>query len=279
MSKKITIFSVAWFGLFFVENVVATGLPIQSRGAQPVHIEADEVTYDQDNSLAIGSGNAFVQKGDQMVYGDILTAYFRPKKTSHGGDEGEKEIWKVVAKGHVRIVTPTGKGFGEDGEYNLDKGSIVLKGHGLKAVSGQGTVLAKDSLEYMLSTNQIIARGDAIVKKEDQVLRAPLVTAYFHENEQNELVFSHAVAKGGAILNNSGQIAQGNEAYYDTTTEETILSGSVRVTEGSRQLRGEHGSFDSKTGVSRVVNTKAQNVGTRSNDSRVQVLLYSKRAS
>ena len=133
---------------------LGTGAVGSDAGNGPVEIDAsDGVEWNQDQKVYIARGNARAARGDTTINADSLVAHYR------GDVTGKTDIYMVEAVGHVVITSKDSKIVGDKAVYNLDNGSAVLTGHGLRASSKDQTVTARDSMEYWEKQNAVIARG------------------------------------------------------------------------------------------------------------------------
>src|SRR5262249_38416867 len=115
----------------------AQGLSLGS-DKQPVEILADQgIEWYRETQRYIARGNASARQADTTVYGDVLTAYYRPNQ------DGGTTIFRYEADGHVKIVTPTQTAVGDKGVYDVDTGVLVLTGQGLKLTTPDQVVTAR----------------------------------------------------------------------------------------------------------------------------------------
>jgi len=259
---------------------------------QPVEILADQgIEWYRESQRYVARGNASARQADTTVYGDVLTAYYRPNQ------EGGTAIFRYEAEGHVRIVTPTQTAVGDKGVYDVDTGVLVLTGQSLKLTTPSDTVTARDSLEYWEAKQVAVARGNAVVISEDRRMTGDILTAYFVDNHTNP---PPAAARNSAARNpatatrpQAGQsrpttaatrppdsgnrmqriegfgnvhvstatdIVRADRGVYNADTGIAMMSDHVRITRGQTQLDGDFAEVNLNTGLSRLLTGGGQRV-------------------
>jgi lipopolysaccharide export system protein LptA len=125
---------------------------------QPIDIEADSLEVQQDNNLAIFTGNVDVKQGDIRLQAKEL-------RVSYGQADGDNEaaanvsgsIRRIDAKGNVFMSTPTETAKGDNGTYDVVKKVITMKGN---VVLTRGkNVLRGDQLVYNMVTGRSELKG------------------------------------------------------------------------------------------------------------------------
>lgn len=304
--------------------------PVLGHSDQPVEILADQnIEWQREQQCYIARGNASAKQGDTTVYADVLTAYYRPQPKPAGqapaagaapkptpaavttgpdpkadgapgksgssteGDMGSTQIYRYVAEGHVRIVTPTDTAIGDKGIYDVDTGVLILTGHDLKLTTPNEVITARDSLEYWADKQMAVARGDAVVVTQDRRMTGDILTSYFVDNKTNpppptarnvKAGAQPANAKGGKTTKTAeakdgkpGENEQGNNrlqriegfghvhvstpteivtadrGVYNADTGIAMMSDNVRITRGDNQLNGDFAEVNLNTGISRML--------------------------
>jgi lipopolysaccharide export system protein LptA len=272
----------------------AQGLSL-SGGKQPVEILADQgIEWYREEQRYIARGNASARQGDTTVYGDVLTAYYRPNA------DGGTSIFRYESDGNVRIVSPTQTAVGDKGVYDVDTGVLVLTGHGLKLTTPTEVVTARDSLEYWEGRQVAVARGDAVVVTTDRRMAGDILTAYFVDNRTNPppptanrnpnpgsrtpakgqpATSGHAAATpastqgeqqgnrlqriegfGNVLVSTATDIVRADRGVYNSDTGIALMSERVRITRGQNQLDGDFAEVNLNTGLSRLL-TRADSDG------------------
>ena len=221
------------------------GLPFRD-GSGPIEIAVDgSVEWQQENRVFVARGNARARQGDVTLRAEVITAHYR------SGKNGETEIWRIDAEGDVRIASPDQIATGRKGTYDVDEKLLVLTGKP-KFRSGKDRISAAKSLEYSQSRNRAVARGDAVAVRDDRKVEAETLTATFQPNGRDGDALKRLVAVGRVVFTSPTEIFQAERADYDVDSERLNLQGSVRITQGRNELRGQSAELDLKTGTSRV---------------------------
>lgn len=241
-------------------TAMAQGL-VSKSGDAPVTITADNgIEWDRDGRKYVARGNAVATRNQATVRANVLTAYYRDKP---GG--GGQDIYRVDAAGNVRINLNDQTAFGDIGTYTVDQAVFVLKGRNLRFLSKQGTLTARDSLEYWETKRLAVARGDALLVKEDQRLQADILSAHLEPKDPS------AQKPGGNAAGEAGQsdvkqvdafgnvhvslrnaIVSGDRGVYIPRTAIATICGNVRITSGKNQLNGECAEVNLNTSIYRL---------------------------
>ena len=230
----------------FAQAATGLGLPTQDN-SKPIEINADEgIEWNQKAQLYVAHGNARAAQGDVAVHADKLTAYYRKAKT------GRTDIWRIDAKGNVRITSPTQTAYGDKGTYLVDDGVLVLKGKKIRIITPTDKISARDSIEYWEKRNMAVARGDAVVVRNDKRLRADLLTAHFLKDKDGKTRIRKIDAFDNVLISSATEIVRAKEGVYDVKSGIAKLSGGVKITRGSNQLNGEYAEVNLNTGISRL---------------------------
>jgi lipopolysaccharide export system protein LptA len=255
----------------------ALGLRQQQDG-RPTEIEAEQgIEWRQNEQVYIARGNARVTRGNNSVYADTLTAYYRPVRRAAGataagsggsgrggaapagagGSEspagGSTEIYRVVADGHVRVTTPTQTVYGDHGVYDLDAAVVVMTGKDLKLVTPRDIITARDSLEWHDQKQLAIARGDAVAIQEAKRLKADVLMAQVTKPDDGPSRISRVDAQGHVFISTPNDIARADTGVYNVDTGIATLANNVTITRGENQLRGQYGVVDLNRNVSRLL--------------------------
>lgn len=103
--------------------LLAQSLNFGSGSDEPIEINAEQgIEWQQENLVFLARGKAVAKRGEVRVHADILRAYYREK------EGGGTDIWRLDAKGNVRITSPGEIATGEEAVYDVDNSTLVLKG-------------------------------------------------------------------------------------------------------------------------------------------------------
>jgi lipopolysaccharide export system protein LptA len=260
-------------------------------GDKPIEIVArDGIEWHRETQRYIARGDARATQADTTVEGDVLTAFYRQPA---GG--GNTEIFRYEVTGNVRITTPTQRGFGEKGVFDVDSGVLVLTGRNLKITTPTEEITARDSLEYFQTRQVAVARGNAqVITTESRRINGDLLTAYFVENQapaqqsarpssarpvatrtpppapkpgEGNKRLQRVEGFGNVIITTPVEVARGDRGVYNADTGIAMLAGTVKITRADNQLNGDFAEVNTVTGISRLLNRPGQ-----SGDDRVRGL-------
>jgi lipopolysaccharide export system protein LptA len=224
----------------------AIGLPGQKRDL-PIEINADQgVEWQQEKQVYIAHGHASARQGDVTIYADTLTARY------HKGATGSTQFWRIDADGHVRIVAPQQTAYGTKAVYDVINGILVLTGSP-RLVTQTDQITARDSLEFWEQKSMAVARGDAIIVRDDKRLRADVLTGLFAKGKDGKSHLDRVEAFNNVVLSSPTEIVRGQRGVYDVNTGIAVLRGSVKITRGTDQLNGAIAEVNMNTGVSRML--------------------------
>ena len=226
----------------------AQSLSTLGGGDGPVTVEADNgIEWLRDARQYVARGNARATQGDVTVYADTLTASYRE------APNGTTEIFRLEASGNVRIASPTETAYGDRAVYNIDRQRLRLTGSDLRLVSAQDTVTARERIDYLQADRVAIAVGDAVATRAGRTIRADTLTARFAAGKDGAQQLVRVEADGNVVITTPNEIARGRQAVYTVPTETAVLSGDVKITQGSNQLNGQRAEVNLRTGVSRLL--------------------------
>lgn len=248
----------------------AQGLSLgDSKSGLPIEIDAENgIEWQQENLVFIARGNARAVRGEVTVRADTLRAYYREKK------DGSTDIWRLDAEGNVKISTPGEYATGELGIYNVDAGTLVLKGGDrVRLVAQEDEISADGQLEYWEKKKIAVARGNALAIRGDRRLAADTLVAYFRPGKDgNNEVYRIEAFDRVRIITATDTIS-GDRGDYDVESGIATLTGSVKITRGKSRLKGCRAKVNMKTGISRVFGCGKGASGT----GRVQGLIQTDR--
>lgn len=226
----------------------AQGL-IGSQGSKgPLEVTADRgIEWQRAEKLYIARGNARAARDDFELYADVLTAHYREHAT------GKTEVFKIVAIGQVKIVSPGETVYADKGVYEVDSGLVLLHGDDLRLETDKDLVRARDSLQFWEFQQVAVARGDAMARRDDQEIRADVLTAYFRPGADGRLEMSTVKADGDVRVTTATEFASGDGGVYYVAEQLATLNGGVRISRGESIMSGEYAEVDLASGVSRLL--------------------------
>jgi lipopolysaccharide export system protein LptA len=269
----------------------AAEIPAAKGEAPPTRDQGTfEVTADRDlewlqtDKAYVARGNAVAKKGTVTLMADLIVAYYRPlvapgqpPKTGTppakgapikpgtapqaGFDSGNTEIYRVVAEGHVHVISEDKDGWGDRAEYDKDRSVTILTGQHLKGSTLEDIVCARDSLEYWEDEGMAVARGDALIKKVNgSSLAGDVIGGHFIKDVHGQSVLKTIESQGHVVVTTLTDIVHGDEGVYDIDAKRTVLFGNVRASRGDNTLEGGSAEVNMTTGISQVFPGEGQRV-------------------
>ncbi len=289
----------------------------------PISVTArDGIDWNQGEQIVTARGDARAIRGDVTVTADELVAHYRKKAAAPGAkpatpaaptpaaaadpaaapdpavpaprpttpglgdDAGANEIYRLEARGHVHIFTATDQAWGDHATYDIDQAVLVLTGSGLKLVTPQDVLTARDAMEYWSGRHMAVGRGDAVVTTNDsRRVQADVLVGYTTDPNAPAPAAGAAVPKakpadpakpGADPLASSGklqrvdgfghvrvqtptEVVTGDKGVYVPDTGIARIVGSVHITRGENVLNGAAAIVNMHTGLA----TLSQNPGAR----------------
>jgi lipopolysaccharide export system protein LptA len=112
----------------------------------PIEITADTLEVEQENQIAIFTGNVDAVQGKLNLRADLLKVHYR------ANDEGANSISKIEAENNVLLSSPTETAQGDRGVYDVDSEKVHLFG---SVVLTRGeNVIKGDRMELNLATGK-----------------------------------------------------------------------------------------------------------------------------
>ena len=216
-------------------------------GGGPVEIEASEsLEWRQDDQVYVARGDARLRRDDVELRAAVLSAFYTEAA------DGAVEIQRATATGGVVVTAEEGEVRGTSAVYDVVADVVVLRGDPIVLTSTDGTLTAQETLEYYPGQGLAVARGDAVVEREDQRVEADVLTGEFADvNGRQELV--RVAATGNVLITTDQDIVRADEAAFDVQANIATLTGDVRLTRGPNQLNGDFAEVNLNTGLSRLL--------------------------
>lgn len=205
--------------------------------AAPLTIDSLKgVHCDREKNFCSAEGKVVVRKGPYEIFTHKAKAFIR-KNTL-----GKTEIFRIEAKGDVRFFGPGGEsGTSDEATYDIEDGLVKLT-----PSTGNKVILWKD--QY--------------------ILEADCINIHF---EKDKASLQKIDAIGKVLLSSPEEIIEGSKAVFTPDNHMIVVTGDVRVTNASGQLRGSCAKVNVDTKRSEVL--KRPQV---SKDRRARVLIYPK---
>lgn len=224
-------------------------------GSQPIEISADNgIEWNRSDQTYTARGNAVAVQGTSELHADTLIATY---------GSGSNQIEHVAAEGAVKIMSPSQTAYGDRAEFDQAQQLLVMTGSGLKIVSADQTVTARDSLEYWQGQDALVAKGDVVILKSDGTrIDGDQVTSYFRKNAEGKREAFQVKAEGNVKIDTGKEIATCQRAVYDPSTRIAVLTGNVVLTQNKNVFRGARAEIDMAKGISRLLPGEGQRVRT-----------------
>jgi lipopolysaccharide export system protein LptA len=253
----------------------------------PIEVTAsDGIEWRQAEQVVIARGDARAVRGGVTVEADRLIARYRPRGGAPPAEPGAaaaqqgNEIWRLEAEGNVRITTATDRATGERAVYDMDQAVMVLSGRGLRLVTPQQTITARDSLEYWSQRRMAVARGGARVESSDgRCVTADTLVGYFVEDRPpgGARPAAASPAAGGAAavpgegstlekveafgnveIRTETEVVRGDRGVYSPVDGRARLVGRVRITRGENHVEGQEALVDLRAGTARLIGERVR---------------------
>ena len=238
--------------------------PASAQEGKPLDEDVIDLTADgsiewlRDENKFIAEGNAKVIRNDVTFRSDRLIAHFRDKAG------GGSEVWRVEFHGNIQVDFSGGTLTADDAAYEMESEVFIATGRDLRMVNKKTTLTATDTIEFWDAKNMTVARGNAVIVKEDRTLRGDIVVAYSTETEapaagaakpadgtaegeDKESDIDRIEVFGNVRITTDKQVIRADKLVYDPNADLARLAGSVKITSGDSQLNGEFAVFDFKT--------------------------------
>lgn len=127
--------------------MVMTGNNLMYQTEKETVTARDSLEYYEGTQEAVARGHAVAVGNDRHVEGDVLTAQFRT------APNGENQLWKMTALGHVTITTKNDVTHGEHAIYDVARNMAIVTGN-VRITRADGTELTGDVGEVDFASNQ-----------------------------------------------------------------------------------------------------------------------------
>ncbi len=279
----------------------AAAQPIDLSTGGPVEVTArGQFEWRQDDQEVIATVDCRAVRGDVTVLSDRMVAHYRKKGTGPAGatgtpapaqktgdavsdaENGDNEVYRLDAEGHVRILTPTDEAVGDKAVYDIDQAVLVMTGKHMRLTTPQDVLTARDSMEYWSQLHMAVGRGNAVVVTNDgRRLAADVLVAYTTPPDQQQkpagatqVATQPTPAQGkppaDPLLAASGKLqkveafgnvevrtqvdtVRGDRGVYVPETGIARVVGHVRITHGENQMNGPAADVNMKTGIAHLI--------------------------
>ncbi|MDX1411821.1 MAG: LptA/OstA family protein [Nitrospirales bacterium] len=144
-----------------------------AEGNPPTVITSDVMTASSEKNQAIFKGSVKLVQGELIVYSDVMIVYFQEKaspSSSTGSDEKSgKEIQRIEARGHVKILKGESRATSEHAVYYKQDEKVILRGSPI--AWQEGTKITGPKMTMYLKENRSIVEGGTRVVIEESETR------------------------------------------------------------------------------------------------------------
>ncbi len=232
--------------------------PLVLNQNSPIHIDAlHGITCEEDQKKCTANNGVRIDQDGLLLNTNKLTTYFSEKTQ-------EAQLSKVIAEGHVVIKTKENYHLECDRlTMNLGEQSLEAEGSNIKVLHEDMLLNCNHSIQYMIDQHRLKAIGDVTIKDRNYLLKSNEVIAYFNKNSEGKTQISKIVIPKDCVLSTPREYIEANQGDYDIKHNIVTLTGNVRITRESGQLRGDVVEVDLASGNSFV----------KSKGSRVELLI------
>ena len=125
-------------------------------GPSPLTIRADRLDYLDAGRKARYAGNVELSTEDTRIDSDRLDIYFTSDKK-----QGDSEVERAVAEGHVKIVQPMRYAKGENAVYDAQTGKIVMTGGPPTVYDTEKGSMTGQRLTFYIHSDRLLVEGKA----------------------------------------------------------------------------------------------------------------------
>lgn len=223
---------------------------------KPLEITADESLEWHRNDLYFRARkNVVAKQGATTLKAALLTAKYRE------GEKSGMDIHTIQANGNVQIISAQTNAYGDKATYNVDKGYAVMTGKGLRLVSEDQTVTARDKFQYWVNQGRLEAVGNAQAKREGDTLKADKIIAIFAQDKTGKRKLKTLEAVGNVEIITPSEVLTGARAMYKAQTNVAEITGDVNIKRGPNTLKGARGEVNLETNISKIFGSGENSTG------------------
>ncbi|MCX8501787.1 MAG: hypothetical protein ORO03_08870 [Alphaproteobacteria bacterium] len=228
-------------------------------GPKEISISAKQgIEWHRDQKYYLAKTGVVVQRGDSTISGNQIKLFYSQNPQATGSGTGSASasttFTRIEASGNTVILDRGNRLVGDRAVIYLDSLETIVTGKNLSlTTSNNEVVTASDSLEYRDVTRLAVARGKAKFVKGDQTMTADYLTASLTPKGDLGLQFLAANGFGNVHITSPNRAAAGDRGSFDLRNNFAVLSGNVKLGQGTSLVAGDYGEMDMKTGVGRIL--------------------------
>lgn len=139
-----------WIALVLLPVAVLAAPEELQQNKGPIEVTADRLEVDDMAQTLVFSGHAVATQDDVTINSDRMTVVYAGEK---------REVEKVIAQGHVRIVQKGRVASGDKATYFRKDGRVVLLGSP-KVSTGDNFVQGQEITIYLDDQRSVVTGGD-----------------------------------------------------------------------------------------------------------------------
>lgn len=95
---------------------------------EPIHIESDKLEIKDKENRADFNGNVVVIQGSTKLQANHMIVYYKSSGSASISGAGSGDIDRILVDGKVLLLSGTQKATGDNGEFDMNAQTLVLKG-------------------------------------------------------------------------------------------------------------------------------------------------------
>lgn len=139
----------------FAQGALVAFGDVNQDTTQPVEVEADNLAINQADGTAVFTGNVVIVQGEMQLSAAKVKVFYH---------EVTKRIERLHATGGVTVVSGEDAAEGEEANYNIDTGEIVMTGDVLLVQGNNALSAAHMTIDTKAGTAQMEGRVKTILK-------------------------------------------------------------------------------------------------------------------
>jgi lipopolysaccharide export system protein LptA len=137
-----------------------------------LHVISDEMIAEQSKSMVEFIGNVKATREDSVLTADSVKVYFHTSETKK---QGQGNVKKIVATGHVEYTGGERKAYADKAVYTTGDEILVLTGQSPKLLTGKSWITGRKITLYRLEERVLVESGGQ-----------KRVQAFFDSQDQNQ---------------------------------------------------------------------------------------------
>lgn len=217
---------------------------------EPLEITANQtLEWHRNDNKYIARGAAEARQGTFHIKAETLTADYRETAQTN------YDIYRMSADNDVVITSQGNQAFGEKAVYEIDSGMATMTGEGLKMITPDQVLTARDKFEYAVNEGRLSAYGDVVIIRGEDKLQADKASAFFSTTENGssgQRKLERFEGEGHVVVTTPTEVLTGNRGIYRADSNIAEVIGNVKIKRGPNILEGDRAEINLTTNVSRM---------------------------